>query len=106
MLRLYREATDMVLSDENVDCLTVVLYEAPFTALQQYHQIVQVFNDSKRFVKPITIWLYGTRLSLMRELSLLLEDSGFPVYFNVILPVKALDTAVKYSTYSPFSLHN
>ena len=104
MLRLYRETIEIALSDENVDCAAVVLYEAPFTALQLYPQIVQVFNDSKRFGKPIAIWLYGTRLSSMRELSMLLEDAGIPVYSDYVTPVKALAAAAKYSTYSPSSV--
>jgi len=102
MLRLYQEVMEIALSDHNVDCAAIVLYEAPFTVLQQHSQIVEAFNSLKKFNKPVTIWLYGTRLSLMRELSLRLENSGFPVYSDFITPIKALATAAKYSACSPF----
>jgi acetyltransferase len=93
----YREAVTIALSDEGVDCASVVLYEAPITVLQQRSRIVEVFSELKKFGKPITVWLYGTSLPLIRELAVCLEDSGIPVYFDFVTAVKALGVAAKYS---------
>lgn len=97
VLRLYRETMQIVLSDQNVDCAAIVLYETPFTTLQLHSEIVEVFKELRRFGKPMGIWVYGTRLPSMRELAICLEKSGFPVYFDFITPIKALGIAAKYS---------
>ena len=51
----------------------------------------------KNVTKPVSIWIYGTELAPMEELSRQVQGRGLPAYFDIELAVKALATAAYYS---------
>jgi acetyltransferase len=89
---LYKEALDSVLSDGNVDCVILYLYGGPSIPPETYADLLNGVN----FRKPVAIWVYGTKKSLIEEASLIVESSGFPVFSSVETSVKAIAAMVKY----------
>jgi len=47
--------------------------------------------------KPMTVWIYTTKLSVKEELSRELEALGLPVYIKLETAVKALGIAADYA---------
>jgi acyl-CoA synthetase (NDP forming) len=85
----------MVLDDANVDCATIVLYGGVMSPVQL---VVEMFDRLKqRISKPVTIWFYGTQLSLLEEMSRQLEERGFPTYTDLETAVKALGALFSYA---------
>jgi acetyltransferase len=94
---LQEEVIAGVLNDDNVDCATIVLYGGVMSPVQF---VVDMFDRLKPLIsKPVTIWIYGTNLSLMEELSRQLEERGLPTYTDLETAVKALGALVYYSKF-------
>jgi acetyltransferase len=92
---LQEEIIAMVLDDANVDCATIVLYGGVMSPVQL---VVEMFDRLKqRISKPVTIWFYGTQLSLLEEMSRQLEERGFPTYTDLETAVKALGALFSYA---------
>lgn len=86
-----------VLNDNNVDCATIVLYVGTMAPISY---IVEIFERvMKRVSKPVTVWFYGTKLSLIEEASRQLEGLGVPTYTDQETAVKALGALVRYSRF-------
>jgi acetyltransferase len=94
---LQEEVIAMALDDVNVDCATIVLYGGVMSPTQF---VVEMFDHLKqRISKPVTIWLYGTQLSLLEEMSRQLEKRGFPTYTDLETAVRALGALSSYSKF-------
>lgn len=86
-----------VLNDDNVDCGTIVLYVGTMAPISY---IVEMFDRLlKRVSKPMTVWFYGTKLSLVEEVSRQLEELGVPTYTDQETAVRALGALVRYSRF-------
>jgi len=89
------EVITAVLDDANVDCAVISVY-AGFDDIVA--PIVEMFDHLKeRFTKPVSIWIYGMKLSAIDEMSRQLEERGLPTYFYIETAVKALGVAAAYS---------
>jgi acyl-CoA synthetase (NDP forming) len=53
----------------------------------------------QRLSKPVTIWVYGTSLSLLEEMSRQLEERSLPTYTDLETAVKALGALVQYAEF-------
>ncbi len=96
-LSLQEEVISIVLHDANVDCATIVLYVGTMAPISY---IVEMFDRVlKRVSKPMTVWFYGTSLSLIEEVSRQLEGLGVPTYTDQETAVKALSALVRYSRF-------
>jgi len=96
-LSLQEKVISVVLDDANVDCATVVLYVGTMAPISY---IVEMFERVlKRVSKPMTVWFYGTKLSLIEEVSRQLEERGVPTYTDQETAVKALGALVRYSRF-------
>jgi acetyltransferase len=94
---LQEEVIAMVLDDANVDCATIVLYGGVMSPVQL---VVEMFDHLKqRISKPVTIWLYGTQLSLLEEMSRQLEERGFPTYTDLETALRALGALSSYAKF-------
>ena len=84
-----------VLADNNVDCAFIVIWA---TSTSQIPDITGMFSRLKQQAsKPMTVWIYTTKLSVKEELSRELEALGLPVYIKLETAVKALGIAVDYA---------
>jgi len=84
-----------VLADEGVDCAIMVLWA---TSIPEAHATADVFRRLKqKFSKPMTVWIYGPKLSAKEELSRELEALGVPAYLNLETAAKALGVAASYA---------
>ena len=90
---LYLDVVPAVLSDPNVDCLTMVCHLGP--------PIVKVLTELapqiSKIGKPVTTFGYGIDLAEMQESARTIEASGLPVYLDLESTVKALGVAAAYS---------
>jgi acyl-CoA synthetase (NDP forming) len=94
---LQEEIIAMVLDDANVDCATIVLYGGVMSPVRL---VVEMFYRLKRRIsKPVTIWFYGTQLSLLEEMSRQLEERGFPTYTDLETAVRALGALSSYAKF-------
>ncbi|MFC1944650.1 acetate--CoA ligase family protein [Chloroflexota bacterium] len=89
------EVLTPVLIDANVDCAVIVIngymFEENPSAIDRLHQVVQ------HAAKPVTIFIYGTRMCWLEEASRKLASFGLAVYRNLNTAVKALGVAAQYS---------
>jgi acetyltransferase len=96
-MSMQEEVIFTVLNDNNVDCATIVLYVGTMVPISY---IVEMFDRVLRRVsKPMTVWFYGTSLSLIEEVSRQLEGLGVPTYTDQETAVKALGALVRYSRF-------
>jgi acyl-CoA synthetase (NDP forming) len=90
---LYRETLRLFLRDENVDCITVHFFGSQLAPPEIFVNSLKELNPTK----PIASWVYGTKKSAIEEISLALENSGFPVFSTLETAVRALGAMVRYS---------
>jgi len=84
-----------VLADNNVDCAFIVIWA---TSTSQIPDTTGMFSRLKQQAsKPMTVWIYTTKLSVKEELSRELEALGLPVYIKLETAVKALGIAADYA---------
>jgi acyl-CoA synthetase (NDP forming) len=96
-MSLQEEVISLVLDDVNVDCATIVLYAGVMAPIEY---ILEMFTRlKKRVLKPMTVWFYGTRLSLIEDVSRQLEGLGVPTYTDQETAVKALGALACYSRF-------
>ena len=96
-MSMQEEVLFTVLNDANVDCATIILYVGTMAPISY---IVEMFDRVlKRVSKPMTVWFYGTKLSLVEEVSRQLEVLGVPTYTDQETAVKALGALVRYSRF-------
>jgi acyl-CoA synthetase (NDP forming) len=94
---LQEEVISIVLHDANVDFATIVLYVGTMAPISY---IVEMFDHLKQRVsKPMTVWFYGTSLSLIEEVSRQLEGLGVPTYTDQGTAVKALGALSSYAKF-------
>ncbi|MBE0480602.1 MAG: CoA-binding protein [Dehalococcoidia bacterium] len=86
-----------VLSDPNLDCAFIVIYVGVLAPIQL---VAEVFERAMKDIsKPVAIWVYGTRLSLLAEMSRELDSRCLPTYTDTETALKALATQARYSRY-------
>jgi len=96
-MSLQEKVITMVLDDVNVDCANIVLYIGTMAPISY---ITEMFERLlKRVSKPVTVWFYGTKLSLIEEAARQLERLGVPTYTDQETAVKALGALVRYSKF-------
>jgi acyl-CoA synthetase (NDP forming) len=96
-MSMQEEVIATVLDDTNVDCATIILYVGTMAPASY---IVQMFERLvKRISKPMTVWFYGTKLSLIEDISRQLEELAVPAYIDQETSIKALGALVRYSEY-------
>lgn len=90
-------ASGLVLDDPNVDCVTVV-FACGRQLLPMYPMIVEMLHRAASGrSKTVNLWLYGTDLPAMQELSRQLQSRGLPAYFDLDLAIRSLGYAAYYS---------
>ena len=94
-LSTQEEILAAVLADARVDCATIILYAGVMAPMQP---LADMFERLMQHVsKPVTIWVYGTKLFLVEETSRQLEARGLPTYIDIETAVKALGVAAGYA---------
>ena len=87
----------IAMNDVNVDCGTIVVYGGVMAPIPL---IVEMFrNLRQRVIKPLTVWVYGSNLSLTVDLRQQLEGLGLPTYNDPETAVKALGALVQYADF-------
>jgi acetyltransferase len=92
----WRQIVEMVLNDSNVDCVAAVAYTSPAVALNRF-DVEAVAELGRKLSKPITVWIYGTKFSLLEVLTRDIEDLDIPVYTEFKVALEALGAAFEYS---------
>jgi len=94
-LSLLETTIAAVLDDANVDCATIVLA----AGIERWASDTIAMLDRLRqhISKPITIYIYGTKVSVSQEVARQLQAIGLPTYFELETAVKALGVAVEYT---------
>ena len=94
-MSMQEEVILTILNDNNVDCATIILYAGTMAPISY---VVDMFERVLKHVsKPMTVWFYGTKLSVIEEASRQLERLGVPTYTDQETAVKALGALVRYS---------
>ena len=94
-LPLLEQTIAAVLDDSNVDCVTATLYASTGAETPIFMDIFG--RVMKNTTKPVSIWIYGTELAAIEELSRQVQGHGLPAYPDIELAIKALATAARYS---------
>jgi len=94
-LPLLEQTIAAVLDDPNVDCVTATLYASTGAETPIYMDIFD--RVMKNTTKSVSIWIYGTELPAIEELSRQVQARGLPAYLDIELAIKALATAARYS---------
>jgi acyl-CoA synthetase (NDP forming) len=89
-------ATSAVLDDANVDCAAIALA----AGIERWASAVldMVSRLRQRISKPVTIYVYGTQLSVSEEVVRQLGALGLPAYLELETAIKALGVAFEYAT--------
>ncbi len=87
----------IVLNDENVDCATITFHAGNqmITFFPEFLNMMDRITDGVS--KPVNIWLYGTSLSAMEDLSRQFQSRGYPAYMDLDIAIKSLGYAAYYS---------
>lgn len=91
------EAIAAILEDDNVDCASIALYVGVLAPVQYIDELLERLMEN--ISKPVTIWLYGTKLSVLEETSRRLEARGLPAFTELEMAVKALGVLAHYSRF-------
>ena len=90
---IYEDVMPPVLADPNVDCAIVVCHANP--------PVVDVFerlaSRLSRIAKPVLLFGYGVDQAEMQESGRRLEALGFPTFFDMDIPVRALAVGAAYA---------
>jgi acetyltransferase len=92
---LYPKILGAVLADDNVDCLFNVLWVNPTGAMVEGY--LKTYAELQDCQKPIATWIYSPSSPVRAELTLRLEELGFPVYNELEAAIKALGLACQYA---------
>jgi acetyltransferase len=94
-LSILETTVGAVLNDANVDCATIVLA----AGIERWASATVSMLDRLRqhISKPITIYIYGTKMSVTEQVAQQLEAMGLPTYLELETAVKALGIAVEYA---------
>ena len=94
-MSVYPEILKTVLRDDNIDCLLNIIWTDPAGGLIEGY--IKTYKElQERYQKPIATWIYGPRLPTIDDLTLRLEDLGFPVFSDFEMAIKALGIAWQY----------
>jgi acyl-CoA synthetase (NDP forming) len=94
-MSVYPEILKTVLRDDNIDCLLNIIWTDPSGGLIEGY--IKTYKElQERYQKPIATWIYGPRLPTIDDLTLRLEDLGFPVFSDFEMAIKALGFAWQY----------
>ncbi len=91
------EIIPLVLGDDNVDCANIT-FSCGRQLVPLYPMVVDMLHRlTKDFSKTVNIWLYGTSLPAMLEMTRQLQARRLPAYLDLDIAIKALGCAVYYS---------
>jgi acyl-CoA synthetase (NDP forming) len=94
-MSVYPEILKTVLRDDNIDCLLNIIWIDPSGSLIEGY--IKTYKElQERYQKSIATWIYGPRLPTIDDLTLRLEDLGFPVFSDFEMAIKALGIAWQY----------
>ncbi len=94
---VYTGILKAVLKDENVDSLFNVLWaDAGGNNTKSYLNAYEELGDFSR--KPVITWIYGPDSVKVRDLTVRIEELGFPVFGEPERCVKALGLLFKYAS--------
>jgi acyl-CoA synthetase (NDP forming) len=95
-MSVYPEILKTVLRDDNIDCLLNIIWTDPSGGLIEGY--IKTYKElQERYQKSIATWIYGPRLPTIDDLTLRLEDLGFPVFSDFEMAIKALGIAWQYA---------
>ena len=87
----------LVLSDANVDCATIV-FACGRQLVPMFPMVVDMLDRFTRGCsKTVNVWIYGTSLSAIQEMSRQLQARGLPAYIDLDLAIRSLGYAAYYS---------
>ncbi len=96
-INIQGEIMALAMNDPNVDCGTIIVYGGVMAPIPL---IVEMFSRVRQRVsKPLTVWVYGSRVSLTVELRQQLEELGLPTYNDPETAIKALGALVNYANF-------
>jgi len=96
-MSLYEEIVGIMLDDIDVDCAIIVLYAGMIGS--DADTIDMMDRLRRRISKPVTVWIYGTKVDKRERVSRLLEEMGLPTYLDLETAIRALGLAAEYARY-------
>ena len=91
----YTKCFDILMEDENIDCIYVNTYISSYFKADNYKEVLQ--HMSKRNSKPVVVWSYGPSSRSVRELASLVESYGIPHYTTTHKAIRALGYMAAYA---------
>jgi acyl-CoA synthetase (NDP forming) len=94
---VFGETLSLVLGDSNVDCVTIV-FACGRQTVSMFPMVIDMFSEIARgHSKTVNVFLYGTSLPSIHEMSRQLQARGLPTYLDLDLAIKSLGYAAYYS---------
>jgi len=93
---LYRKALDILLADDNVDCIATITVLDLVGLWKRIHREIAEELAGK-VSKPIVSWMCGPSASDVTELVRTMDRLGFPAYLDPETPVRALGAMRRYA---------
>jgi acyl-CoA synthetase (NDP forming) len=94
-LSVPEQVLTLVMGDSNVDCAVLmidwVVMQTQLPAMEKLHRLILQSS------KPVTIFLYGSKMSIREELLRKLTVIGLATYFDLETSIRALGAAAAYS---------
>jgi len=94
---VYEETAKIILDDPNVDCAILILYAGTIGVDEDTMNMVDMLRTYTS--KPITIWLYGTKMDKREHMLRRMEEMGMPNFIDLETAIKALGIAARYGRY-------
>lgn len=92
---IYAKILKTVANDPSIDLLFNVVWTGP--SGEFIEDYVKIYEELRKLPKPIATWIYGPTTAPLLEMTVLLEDLGFPVFPDLEMAIKALAMAYRYA---------
>ena len=94
---VFGETLSLVLGDANVDCVTIV-FACGRQTVPMFPMVVDMLSKlTGGYSKTVNVFLYGTSLSAIHEMSRQLQARSLPAYLDLDLAIRSLGYAAYYS---------
>ena len=95
MFSFYKRCFDVLMEDENIDCIYVNTYISSYLNPENYRGVLQHMSENRS--KPVVTWSYGPSSQAVRDLASLTEEYGIPFYSTTNKAIQTLGYMAGYA---------
>ena len=95
LFSFYTRCFDILMEDENIDCIYVNTYISSYMNPENYREVLQHMSTKRS--KPVVTWSYGPSSQAVRQLASLTEAQGIPFYTTTNHAIRTLGYMARYA---------